>query len=155
MLFSKYHRAKQSIGPRLNNAHLLSVTDEVNEEDFVPASNVSPKATLSIDAREVQSEDFEELARQTTATNQRMILESTSQGHDDATMIDDLVAQPFVLNPGDQTIVQVRKINKLPAIIMSNYSFRFLRSSTRICGPTNELARCSCTRCTEKIEAVF
>jgi hypothetical protein len=139
----------------LNNAHLLSVTDEVNEEDFVPAPNVSPKATLSIDAREVQSEDFEELARQTTATNQRMIFESTSQGHDDATIIDDVVAQPFVLNPGDQTIVQVRKINKLPAIIISNCTLRFQRSSTRICGLTNELARCSCTRCTEKIEAVF
>ncbi len=88
---------------------MLSVADEVNEfeEDLVPTSNVSPKATLSIDAREVQSEDFEELARQTTATNQRMILESTSQGHDDATMPDDVVAQPFVLNPGEQPIVQV------------------------------------------------
>jgi SNF2 family DNA or RNA helicase len=102
------------VGPRLNNAHLLSVTDEVNEEDFVPAPNVSPKATLSIDAREVQSEDFEELARQTTATNQRMIFESTSQGHDDATIIDDVVAQPFVLNPGDQTIVQI------PAFVNKN-----------------------------------
>lgn len=108
--------------------------DEVNEfeEDPLNKSNVSPKATLSIDAREVQSEDFEELARQTTATNQRMILESTSQGHEDAMLLDDVVAQPFVLNPGDQTIVQVRQfehfycqlllimIAQIPAFINKN-----------------------------------
>jgi len=77
------------------------------EEDLHPNTNTSEKTTLSIDARSVQSEDFEELARQTTATNRRMILESTSQEYRDITNTCDEVAQPFVLNPGEQIIVQV------------------------------------------------
>ncbi len=110
---------------------MLYVNDEVHEfeEELLPSTNASEKAALSIDARSVQSEDFEELARQTTATNQRMILESTSQGGGDLTSLTEEVAQPFVLNPGEQIIVQVSlccndNLNtlffKIPAFINKN-----------------------------------